>query len=146
MNDKESNDTTFEKREEESTEITSKNKGGNDMSSKTSTGLDQNIAALLCYILGFVSGAIFLLLEKDNQFIRFHAVQSIITFGALFVANFVLTALPVIGWLIGLLLAPVALVLWIVLMVKAYQGEWYKLPLAGDLTEKQLKINVESHQ
>ena len=48
---------------------------------KTSTGLEDNIAGLLCYVAGWVSGLIFLLIETENKFVRFHAVQSIIVFG-----------------------------------------------------------------
>ena len=103
---------------------------------KTSTGLEANVAGLLCYVLGWVSGLVFILIEKENKFVRFHAMQSIIVFGALTVANFILSWIPVIGgflaWVIGLL----GLVLWIVLMIKAYQGATYKLPWAGNLAEK----------
>ena len=48
---------------------------------KSSTGLDENIAGLLCYVLGWISGLVFLLLERDSNFVKFHAVQSIIVFG-----------------------------------------------------------------
>ena len=103
---------------------------------KTSSGLEANVAGLLCYVLGWVSGLVFILIEKENKFVRFHAMQSIIVFGALTVANFILSWIPVIGgflvWVIGLL----GLVLWIVLMIKAYQGATYKLPWAGNLAEK----------
>ena len=103
---------------------------------KTSSGLEANVAGLLCYVLGWVSGLVFILIEKENKFVRFHAMQSIIVFGALTVANFILSWIPVIGgflaWVIGLL----GLVLWIVLMIKAYQGTMYKLPWAGNLAEK----------
>ena len=103
---------------------------------KTSSGLEANVAGLLCYVLGWVSGLVFILIEKENKFVRFHAMQSIIVFGVLTVANFILSWIPVIGgflaWVIGLL----GLVLWIVLMVKAYQGATYKLPWAGNLAEK----------
>ena len=50
---------------------------------KTSTGLDENVAGLLCYVLGWVSGLVFILIEQENNFVRFHAMQSIIVFGAL---------------------------------------------------------------
>ena len=105
---------------------------------KTSTGLDENVAGLLCYVLGWVSGVIFLLLEQENKFVRFHAIQSIWVFGVLTVASIVLGWIPFIGDLIFRpLLGILGLVLWIVLMIKAYQGTRYKLPWAGDLAEKQ---------
>jgi uncharacterized membrane protein len=103
---------------------------------KTSTGLEENIAGLLCYLLGWVTGLIFLLIEKDNKFVRFHAMQSIIVFGLYTIVIIVLRFIPVIGWVLSGILGLIALILWIVLMVKAAQGEKYKLPWAGDLAEK----------
>ena len=105
---------------------------------KTSTGMEQNIAGLLCYVLGWITGLIFYLIEKDNKFVRFHAMQSIVVFGALTVVSIILGVIPVIGWIIGWLLGVLALILWIVLMVKAYQNQWYKLPIAGDFAEKHI--------
>lgn len=101
------------------------------------TGLDRNVAGLLCYVLGFVTGIIFFVIEKD-KYVRFHALQSIFTFGTLFILNYVLLAIPIIGWIGNILLAPLTFILWIVLMVKAYQGETFKLPVFGELAEKQL--------
>jgi uncharacterized membrane protein len=103
---------------------------------KTSTGLDENVAGLLCYVLVWVSGLVFFLIEKKNKFVRFHAMQSIIVFGVLFVASIVLGWIPFIGFVIGWLISILAFVLWIILMVKAYQGEKFKLPWAGNLAEK----------
>jgi len=106
------------------------------------TGLEPNVAGLLCYLLGWITGLIFILLEKQNGFVRFHALQSIITFGAISVALAVFSVfgwVPVLGtifWVFSILVYILAFVLWIVLMVKAYQGERYKLPVAGDLAEK----------
>ncbi|MBL7196899.1 MAG: DUF4870 domain-containing protein [Candidatus Omnitrophica bacterium] len=105
----------------------------------TSTGLQANIAALLCYILfpiSFVSGLIFFLLEKENKYVKFHAIQSMIVFGTLFLANIFLMFIPVLGWIVSLIISMLAFVLWIVLMVKAYQGECFKVPIAGDIAEK----------
>lgn len=106
---------------------------------KTSSGLEENVAGLLTYVLGFVTGIIFLLIEKENKFVRFHAMQSIVVFGAFFVISVVLNVVPVIGTIVSvLILPPLSLIVWIVLMVKAYQGNRYKLPIAGDFSEKQL--------
>jgi uncharacterized membrane protein len=103
---------------------------------KTSTGLSENVAGLLCYVLGWVSGIVFFLMEPDNKFVRFHAIQSIIVFGILTIASFILGWIPFIGaffaWIIGVL----SFILWIVLMIKAYQGTRYKVPWAGNLAEK----------
>lgn len=103
---------------------------------KTSTGLDENVAGLLCYVLGWVSGLVFILLEQENKFVRFHAFQSIIVFGVLTVASFILGWIPIIGGFLAGLISLLGLVLWIVLMVKAYQGTRYKLPWSGDLAER----------
>jgi uncharacterized membrane protein len=105
---------------------------------KCANGIQANLAALLSYLLGFISGIIFYVIEKDNKFVRFHAMQSIITFGALFVLNMILAFIPVIGWVLMPIINVAALVLWVILMIKAYQGENYKLPIVGDLAEKQI--------
>ena len=105
---------------------------------KTSTGLDENVAGLLCYVLGWVSGLVFILIEKENKFVRFHAMQSIIVFGILTIASVILGLLPVIGGFIVWIIWLLSLVLWIVLMVKAYQGTKYKLPWVGNVAEKQV--------
>jgi len=103
---------------------------------KTSTGLQANVAGLLCYVLGWISGLVFILIESENKFVRFHAMQSIIVFGVLTVAGIVLDLIPVLGSVLGAIISVVGLVLWIVLMVKAYKGVKYKLPWSGDLAEK----------
>ena len=103
---------------------------------KTSTGLDENVAGLLCYVLGWVSGLVFFFIEEKNKFVRFHALQSIIVFGVLLLAGLIIGWIPFIGWVIAWLISVLAIVLWIVLMVKAYQGEKFKLPWAGNLAEK----------
>lgn len=105
---------------------------------KSSTGLDANVAGALCYLLGFVSGIVFLVLEKDSKFVRFHAMQSTIVSGGIFILNVLLNVVPLLGWLVALLLMPVWLILWILLMVKAFQGVRFKLPVVGDLAEKQI--------
>lgn len=105
---------------------------------KTSTGMNQNVAGLLCYLAGWITGLIFFLIEKENRFVRFHAMQSIITFGSLTVIFMILGFIPFVGWMLMPILAILQLVLWIVLMVKAYQGELFKLPMIGDMAEKNI--------
>lgn len=102
---------------------------------KSSTGLDANVAALICYLVGFLSGLVFFLIEKENKFVRFHALQSLITFLAFAVVNVLISAL-VFTELAVPVLSVAELVLWIFLMVKAYQGEQFKLPVVGDLAAK----------
>jgi uncharacterized membrane protein len=103
----------------------------------SSTGLDPNLAGLLCYLLGLITAVVFLILEKESRYVRFHAFQSLAVFGGLFVLSVVAGFIPLFGKLISVLLAPVGLILWILLMVKAYQGELYKIPVAGDWAEEQ---------
>lgn len=103
---------------------------------KTSSGLDENIAALISYIGGFVTGIIFFFLEKENKFIRFHAIQSIILTVAWLIVKYVLGYIPFIGWLLVLLVNGLVLALWIVCMVKAYQKQTFKIPVIGDLADQ----------
>ena len=106
-----------------------------DSAPKSSTGLDENLAGLLCYVATFVTGIIFLLLEKDSAFVKFHAMQSIVTFAGLGIISFVIKGIPFIGWLLSLCISFLILFLWIILMIKAYQKELYKLPIAGAIAE-----------
>jgi uncharacterized membrane protein len=105
---------------------------------KTSSGMDQNIAGLLCYVAGWITGLIFFLIEKENRFVRFHAMQSIITFGGLTVLSIALGMIPFINVVLLPILGILQLILWIVLMVKAYQGQLFKLPVIGDMAEKNI--------
>jgi len=99
---------------------------------------NQNIMGAVAYLLGFVTGVVLLLVEKQNKFVRFHAMQSTIFSGGLFIVNLGLGLIPILGWLVSVLLSMASFVLWLVLMWKAYSGEKYKLPFVGDLAEKQL--------
>lgn len=109
---------------------------------KSSTGLPAHIAGLLCYLLGWISGLVFYLIEKDSDFVRFHATQSIIVFGSLTIVSIVIQVLPFLGQLVGALLSVVGLGLWIILMVKAALKERYKLPWAGDLAEEYARKQI----
>lgn len=102
----------------------------------TSTGLQENVASLLCYVVGWVTGIIFLILEPENKTIKFHAYQSILVFAALHVIIMIFAWIPIIGWIIASLLGIVAFIAWIGLMLMAYQGRKYKVPIAGDYAEK----------
>ncbi len=109
-----------------------------DENKNTVLGVTENLEALFCYVLGWVTGLVFLLLEQKNAFVRFHALQSLVTFLGLFIISFVVGLIPILGILVNLVLFPLGVVLWIVLMVKAYKGERYKLPIVGDFVEQQL--------
>jgi uncharacterized membrane protein len=101
---------------------------------KTSTGLDANLAAALSYLVGFVTGIIFLVVEKDNKFVRFHAMQSTLLFLGIVAIDILLQVVPLLGALVVLFIViPLSAVLWLLLMFKAYQGEEFKLPLVGQM-------------
>jgi uncharacterized membrane protein len=106
------------------------------------TGLAPNVAGALSYLLGPVTGVLFLVLEKESRFVRFHAAQSIGVSIVLVVVNFALVVLsailgflPIIGWLISIALSLVlgmaTLVLWLYLMYRAYQGDEWEVPGIG---------------
>jgi len=100
---------------------------------------NENLMGAASYLLGFTTGVIFLLVEKDSKFVRFHAMQSTILFGGMFIANIILGFIPLLGWFVGLIISFGAFIFWIVCMWKAFQGEMYKVPYIGNLAEEQLK-------
>jgi len=104
------------------------------------SGMAENVAGLLCYALGWVTGLIFYFIDK-RPFVRFHAAQSIVVFGGLTIIRVGLGMVFLTGgvslgfgllWLVSIL----GFVLWILLMIKAYQGERYRLPIAADLADQ----------
>jgi uncharacterized membrane protein len=113
--------------------------------------MSSNVAGLLTYILGFITGIIFLVIEpyKNDKFVRFHAFQSIFFNVALIVfwiAYMIVTSilslvslgiLGVVMGLLGLLISLAILAYWIFLMYKAYNNQLYKIPYIGDLAAKQ---------
>jgi uncharacterized membrane protein len=118
-------------------------------STSTSTGIEPNVAAALSYILGLITGIIFLVLEKDNRFVRFHAAQSIAVSAIIVVVSIVvsmvsgvLVFIPILGWIVVFLLttglAIGTFILWVLLMWKAYQGEEWELPVAGGFARKMM--------
>ena len=101
------------------------------------TGSQDNLLGALCYLFGWLTGAIlWFSLPKSKKFVRFHAMQSIIFSVILMVIFIVLSLVPVIGWIISAILGLAAFVIWILLMVKANQRLKYKLPFIGDLADK----------
>jgi uncharacterized membrane protein len=122
---------------------------------KSSTGLDENIASLLAYVFGWISGLIFFLMEKDSRLVRFHAMQSILLNAVIVVVAVVLGVVVTVLMLIlsqvsGLLASLASLIwvlfelvfglviviVWVLCLIKAYQGAMYKLPFIGDFAEK----------
>jgi uncharacterized membrane protein len=103
---------------------------------RSSTGLDENVAGFFCYLLGFITGIVFLVVEKESAFVKFHAKQSTITFLGLFVMILLFGWIPVVGILIWIL----SLILWLILMVKALRGEKYRLPIVGKMAEEKTRL------
>jgi uncharacterized membrane protein len=116
---------------------------------ESSTGMSANTAGLLCYVAGWITGIVFVVLEKKSKFVKFHAWQSIMTFGVLTVVQIILSILGAIAvttfspglWLfahvLGIIVWVITVGLWIALMLLAYQGKMWKVPLAGNWAEKQ---------
>ena len=102
---------------------------------RTGLGMKARTAGWLCYLFAWVTGLIFFLLERESRFVRFHAMQSILFFGILGVLEWVFSRLPYFGT-IGGALGVVMFIGWIVMMVKAHRGEYYKIPFFGDLAER----------
>jgi uncharacterized membrane protein len=98
--------------------------------------MDEKLAATLCYALGWISGVVFFLIDKRPA-VRFHAAQSIVVFGGLTIIMLVLTRVPMgsLGALLVGALELVEVVLWIVLLVKTYQGEKFRVPVAAEVAE-----------
>lgn len=122
---------------------------------KTSMNLEENVASLLCYLGWWITGLIFFILEKENKTVKFHAMQSIVTFlpvtiiGWIFIGPLGVSqtgsywGIPMyslsIFYYIGALIFLVGFILMLILMFKAYHGEKFKLPIVGDIAEKQVK-------
>ncbi len=119
--------------------------------SESSTGLSPNVAGLLCYVAWWITGIVFVVIETKSKFVKFHAWQSIMTFGILTVVQIVISILAAVIWtpfavvsglwmflhVLGILVWVLSVGLWIALMVLAYSGKMWKLPGVGDWAEKQ---------
>jgi uncharacterized membrane protein len=103
----------------------------------TSSGLDANLLAACAYAAGWVSGLALLFFDQHNRFVKFHALQSVIVFGTLSLTWMIALSIPFLGWIVAfLLIPPASAVLWILLMYKAYLGERFMVPGAGELAER----------
>ena len=124
------------------------------MGDKTSMNLEENVASMLCYIVTWVTGLIFYLVEKENKTVRFHALQSIMVFLPLTIIAPILgwigspkwsyrgglsysydPGIPALIWLSWIVYA-IMFILWLILIINAYQGKKLKLPIVGDIAEK----------
>lgn len=106
------------------------------MNKQTAGGMPENTAAALSYVLGLITGIVFLTMQGKNQFVRFHAVQSIGLSVVWIVGWLFLTILPVLGWMLLPFWGLVMLAVWLLCILKAYQGEKYHLPLVGEQIQK----------
>jgi len=107
------------------------------MAEKTTTGLNKNTAGALSYVLGPITGVIFLIIDKD-PFVRFHAMQSIVVFVALFILQVLLGITIVLAALVPLV-SVLSFVLWLLLIYKAWQGEEWEIPVLGKYARKFVK-------
>jgi uncharacterized membrane protein len=116
-------------------------------SQSSQSGMAENVAGLLCYVFGWVTGIIFFLIDK-RPYVRFHAAQSIVVFGGLHIITVALGIMFGVGFMMmggwgtfGLgavlfgLVRLVGFILWILLMVKAYQGEKFQVPVAAGIAQ-----------
>ena len=107
-------------------------------SPRVASSLEPHVAAAISYAGGLVTGLVLLVIEKDDRFVRFHAMQSTLTFSCVLVAHLILTGLPLVGralywpFIIGVTM------LWLFLMTQAFLGKVYKLPYIGDLAGQEL--------
>ena len=117
------------------------------MTAPSTTGLDERLAGVLCYSVWWVTGGLFLLLERQHRIIRFHAAQSLILFGvvsALLVAFGALSAVSLmlssavyeLMQVFGKLLWLGATVVWLVLVLRAWRGEVWRVPLVAALADR----------
>jgi uncharacterized membrane protein len=97
-----------------------------------------HLKSVIAYLFGFITGILFLIIEKDNQKVRFHAMQSTLVFGIFYILILLLESVPIVGGLLVLLLKILSIPLWIFLMVKAYQGQEYLLPYIGHIAKEQV--------
>jgi uncharacterized membrane protein len=123
-------------------------KGAAAPEAESSTGLSANVAGLLCYVAGWITGIVFIVLEKKSIFVKFHAWQSIITFGVLSVIQIILSSIGAAtfsfspGWwflhVLGIIVWVITGIMWIILIIQAGSGKMWKVPWAGDWAEKQI--------
>jgi uncharacterized membrane protein len=101
-------------------------------------GLQDNVAGMLAYVT-IIPAILFLLMEpyNRNKFVRFHSFQNLFFCGALIALNIVLNFIPILGQIASLFVGLGSFIVWILLLVKAYQGQKFKLPIIGDLAEQQ---------
>ncbi len=108
------------------------------MKDKTVLGIHQNFVAVLTYLFDIFAGVLLLIFEKENKFVRFHALQAVIVFAILYITQFVLHIFPLFGGLLSWAVSIIALVLKIFLMYTSYKGQTFKVPVIGDAVWEQI--------
>ena len=117
------------------------------MTSATSTGVDARLSSMLCYAGWWLTGLVFLFAERKNAAVRFHAAQSLIVFGAFSILLFLSGAASAVAFVvatpsfriiqaIGNVLWLGAVLLWLLLLLKTWRGETWRVPMAADLAIK----------
>lgn len=101
--------------------------------------LSPQLLAAFAYLGGVITGVVLLSVEKEDRFVRFHAMQSTMTFLIVLVAHLALTGLPVLGKALYVPFVLGVAALWVFLMVQAFNGHRYKLPYIGEFAERQLR-------
>lgn len=108
----------------------------------SSLGINENLAGLLCYVFGWISGLIFMAAEKNSKFVKFHAAQSLTLGFVVFVLCFILDKLLSLFWyfwpmisVITSLLELAYVIISIFLAIKAYQRQRYELPIFGNIAQ-----------
>lgn len=115
--------------------------GQSSTQSELGENLGKNVAGALSYLVGALTGVLFLVIDR-RPFVRFHAMQSIVVTIAIIalsiafgIFSLILGAVPIVGWLVGLLLSlgfsVAGFVLWIYLMYRAWQGDEWEVPVVG---------------
>ena len=105
----------------------------------STTGLPSNIGGVLAYLFGFIGGVALLVIERQDRDVRFHAMQSTLTFLIALVLSLILVSVPLVGRLLNTLASLATAALWLFLMFKAFNGERYKLPYVGEIAERQIQ-------
>jgi len=119
-----------------------------DISKKSSTNLDPKIANLLAYLFSWLGGLIIWLMEKENRFVKWNALQAlilgIIEVAAIVVVSVILGLIPYIGWFffswLGYVIAGAAWVLAIIAIIMGFSGKTFRIPGIAKLTDKYFKM------
>lgn len=113
------------------------------MKYKKSFGMHENIVGALCYLFFWITGIFFLLKEKENKFIRFHALQSVLLFIPLSIIVFLSGWIPYYGWMIADFLGFMSIFILIICVFLAYRGLKFKIPIIGKIAYNTVYINNE---